>query len=122
LTPYGFGLWLNPGGTTENDYGTIKHTQGTLNFNGEVDVARGVNNVDAVFVKLFGRTRPEGGSGSRRDRNPALLLLLHPVHDSSAVVDLTNLVRNTRVEQDTLRRRGFTRVDVRYNPDVSVFF
>src|SRR5262249_2140121 len=48
----------------------------------------------------------------------ALLLLLHPVHRRGSLVDLAELVGHTRVEQDALRRRGLTRVDVGHDPDV----
>ena len=34
--------------------------------------------------------------------------------------DLTNLMTDAGVEQNTLCRRGFTRVDVRHNADISV--
>jgi hypothetical protein len=36
-------------------------------------------------------------------------------------VNFADLVRNTRIEQDALGRRGLTRVDVRHDPDVSEF-
>ena len=48
LTPNGFRLRLNAALCAENRYGTVENTQGTLNFNGEVNVARGVDDVDTV--------------------------------------------------------------------------
>src|SRR5690606_4562106 len=39
LTPYGFGLRLNTRSTTEHNDRAVENTQGTLNFNGEVNVA-----------------------------------------------------------------------------------
>ena len=72
----------------------------------------GVDDVDGgVFPVARGR--------SGRDRDAALLLLLHPVHGGSALVDLTDLVVDTGVEQDPLGRGGFARVDVRHDPDVA---
>ena len=112
LAPYGFGLGLNAALRTENGNGTIQHAQGTLNFNGEVDVARGVDDVDPV---LF----PEAGGSGGGDGDATLLLLLHPVHSGCAFVNLANLVRFARIEQDTLGCRGFTSVDMGHNANVS---
>ena len=53
------------------------------------------------------------------DRDAALLLLLHPVHDGVAVVDLADLVGEAGVEEDALGRRGLARVDVRHDADVA---
>ena len=61
---------------------------------------------------------PEAGGRGRGDGDAALLLLLHPVHRRGALVDLADLVVHARVEQDPLGRRGFTRIDVRHDPDV----
>ena len=49
LTPNGFRLRLNAALGAENGYGTVENTQGTLNFNGEVNVARGIDDVDTVL-------------------------------------------------------------------------
>ena len=78
---------------------------------------RSVDQVDLVLVTCV---VPVGGGSSRGDGNTALLLLNHPVHGSSAVVYLTDLVRQTRVEQDTLRGGRLTGIDVRHNADVTV--
>ena len=56
---------------------------------------------------------------SRCDRDTALLLLLHPVHGGSAIVNFTDLVVNTGVEKDALSGRGFTRVDVSHDSNVA---
>ena len=50
LTPYGFSLRLNARGTAQHNDRAIENTQGTLHFDGEVNVARGVDDVDAVLV------------------------------------------------------------------------
>jgi hypothetical protein len=34
-------------------------------------------------------------------------------------VDFTNLVVDTGIEEDSLSRRGFARVDVSHDPDIS---
>ena len=70
----------------------------------------GVNDVDLVFF-------PEGGHGSRRNRNAALFLLLHPVGRRCAV-GFAELVIQARVEQE----RSVvwpTGVNVRHNSNVA---
>jgi hypothetical protein len=63
---------------------------------------------------------PEAGRRGRRDRDAALLLLLHPVHRGGAIVHFTDLVRLPRVVEDALRRRGLAGIDVRHDADVAV--
>ena len=75
-------------------------------------MAGGVNDVDLVVV-------PEAGGGSRSNRDAAFLLLSHPVHGGCAIVDLTDLVGNTRVKQNALCRRGLSRIDVGHDANVA---
>jgi hypothetical protein len=75
-------------------------------------VPGGVDDVDLVVFPPAGR---RGG----RDRDAALLLLLHPVHRGAALVDLTDLVVDTGVEQDALGRGGLAGVDVGHDADVA---
>src|SRR5207248_235711 len=86
--------------------------QRALDLDGEVDVARRVDQLNRVAPPL-------GGGGGGGDGDPPLALLLHPVHRGGAVVDLTDLVAAAGVEQDALGRRGLPRVDVRHDPDVA---
>ena len=62
---------------------------------------------------------PEAGRRGGRDRDAALLLLLHPVHRRGAVVHLADLVVDARVEQDALGRRRLAGIDVRHDADVA---
>ena len=73
LTPHGLGLGLDAGHAVEHGHGAVEHAQRPLHLDGEVDVARRVDDVDAVVV-------PEGGGGGGGDGDAALLLLHHPVH------------------------------------------
>src|SRR6185503_17977578 len=91
---------------------TVEHAQRPLDLDREVDVAGRVDDLDRVTLPLA-----LGGGGG--DRDPALLLLLHPVHDGGALVDLTDLVRDTGVEQDPFGGRGLTGIDVRHDADVA---
>ncbi len=116
LPPHGLGLGLDTGNTVEHRDGTVEDAKRTLHLYGEVDVTRGVDDVDGVVDIV---DRPVTGRRGRRDRDAALLLLLHPVHGGSAIVDLTDLVRDTGVEQDPLGGGGLARVDVRHDPDVA---
>jgi hypothetical protein len=112
LPPHRLRLRLHTGNAVEHCDRAVEHAQRTLHLDGEVDVTRGVDDVDRVLVPLAG-----GRSGG--DGDTPLLLLLHPVHDGSALVDLTDLVRDAGVEEDPLSRCRLTCVDVRHNPNVA---
>ena len=112
LPPDVLGLRLHAGDTVVDRDRTVQHPQRPLDLDREVDVAGRVDDLDRVALPLA-----LGGGGG--DRDAALLLLLHPVHDGSALVDLTDLVRDAGVEQDPLGRRGLTGIDVRHDADVA---
>ena len=63
---------------------------------------------------------PEAGRRGGRDRDAALLFLLHPVHDGGAVMDFADPVRDPRVEQDALGRRRLAGIDVRHDADIPI--
>ena len=115
LTPDGLGLRLYAGDRVEQRHSTIEHAQRTLHLDGEVDVTGRVDDVDAVVGPLA-RGR------SRRDRDTALLLLLHPVHRRGAFVHLAELVGLSGVVEDALGRRRLARINVGHDPDVSGLF
>ena len=112
LAPDGLGLRLDAGDGVEDDDRAVEDAQRALDLDGEVDVARRVDDVDAVVL-------PVARGRGRGDRDAALLLLLHPVHDGGAVVDLADLVGAAGVEEDALGRRRLTGVDVGHDPDVA---
>ena len=114
LTPHRLGLGFDAGHGVENGDGTVEHTQRSLHLDGEVDVARGVDDVDHVVVPMCGRR-------GRGDGDAALLFLLHPVHHGRALMDLTHLVGAARVIEDPLGGRGLPSVNVGHDPDVADF-
>ena len=112
LAPDRLGLRLDAGYGVEEGDRAVEHAQRALDLDGEVDVARRVDDVDPVVL-------PGRRGRGRRDRDAALLLLLHPVHDRSALVDLAHLVGPPRVVEDALGRRGLTGIDVSHDADVA---
>ena len=112
LAPHGLGLGLDAGDRVEHRDRAVEHAQAALDLDGEVDVARRVDDVDLAVAPL------RGGRG-RRDRDAALLLLDHVVHHRGAFVHLADLVGAAGVEEDALGRGGLARVDVGHDPDVA---
>src|SRR5690606_25099973 len=120
LTPYGFRLRLNTTHRAVNHASAVQHAHGTLNFNSEVNVAGGINDVDTVFWVIARHTTPESSGSSRGNGDPALLLLLHPVHGGRTFVGFAQLVVHTGVEQDALGSGRFPGVDVSRDTDIAV--
>src|SRR5262245_49923601 len=112
LAPHRLGLRLDARHRVEDRHGAVEDPEGALDFDREVDVAGGVDDVDAAVA-------PEAGRRGRRDRDAALLLLHHPVHRRGAFVDLADLVRPPGVVEDALGRRRLARVDVGHDADVA---
>src|SRR5690554_3379502 len=111
LAPDGLGLGLDTLLAVEDGNRTVEHAERALHLDGEVDVAGRVDDVDLVLV-------PEARHSSGRDRDATLLLLLHPVSRRGAVVRLTDLVVDPRVEQDALGGRCLASIDVSHDADV----
>ncbi|OPZ67472.1 MAG: hypothetical protein BWY81_01284 [Firmicutes bacterium ADurb.Bin467] len=112
LAPHGLRLRLHSALGTKDRHRPVQHAKRSLDLHGEVHVAGRVYDVDLVSAPLAGRR-------GRRDRDAALLLLLHPVHGRHAFVDLADAVRPARIVQDALGRRGLSGVYVRHDADVS---
>src|SRR6185437_1517438 len=92
----------------ENAYRAVEHAERALHFDGEVDVTRRVDDVEALFF-------PERGRRGRRDRDAPLLLLLHEIHGRSAIVHFADLVALAGVIEDPLGRRRLAGIDVRHD-------
>ena len=112
LAPHRLGLRLDTGDRVEHRDRAVEDAQRPLDLDREVDVAGRVDDVDLAVAPL------RGGRG-RRDRDAALLLLDHVVHDRGAFVHLADLVGAAGVVEDALGRRGLARVDVGHDPDVA---
>src|SRR5579859_5187318 len=119
LTPNGFRLRLHAGDRVKHTNCAVEHAQGAFDFDGEVYVARRVDDVDTIFL---GEAVPGSCRRGGRNRDAAFAFLLHPVHRGSAFVHGTDLVGDTRIEQDALGRRRLSGVDVRHDPDVARVF
>src|SRR5665647_1412625 len=85
-------------------------------------MAWGVNNVDVMRKVVVTHPFPKTGGRSRSNGNAALLLLLHPIHDGSAIMHLTNLVAYTGIKKNAFSRHRFTGVNMRTNTDVTIAF
>ncbi len=120
LAPHRFGLRLHACNGVIDHARAVEHPHRTLDLDGEIDVPRRVDDVDAVLGEVLVHPLPEAGRRGRGDRDAALALLLHPVHDRCTVVDFAHLVRDAGVEKDALRGRGLAGIDMGTDADVAV--
>ena len=116
LTPYCFWLRFNTAYSTICSNSTIQYTQRTFYLSSKVNVSRSVDQVDFIFITSI---VPVSSSSSRCNSNTTFLLLFHPVHSCSTIVNFTNFVSQTSVKQDTFRSSCFTSIDVRHDTDVT---
>ena len=115
LTPDRLRLRLHAADAAEHTDDAIEHAQAALDLDGEIHVAWGIDQVDHVVFPI------DIGSG-RLDGDPALALEIHRIHrraDGVLAVDFVYRVDFVAVEEDTLRERGFARINVRADADVS---
>ena len=105
---------------TVNHAGTVQNAHAALDFNGEVNVAGRVNDVDAMLGEITVHALPEAGHRSGGNGNTAFFFLLHPVGRRGAVMNFANPVTLTRVKQNALSSCGFTCVNMRTNADVAI--
>ena len=126
LTPNGLRLRLDTALSSQNGHRTVQDAQGTLDLNSKVHVARGVDDVDAVTVLLecnrilLGlRVAPVAGGSSGSDGDTTLLLLNHPVHGGTAIMNFADLVIDAGVVQNTLGSSSLTSIDMGHNADIS---
>ena len=114
VAPVGLGLWLNAAGSAENADAAVENFKGTINFDGEVNVARGVDDVELVVI-------PETSGGGGLNGDAAFSFLIHEVHGGFAVVNLTDLVDFSGKFENTLGGGCLAGVNVGENADVAIF-
>src|SRR5690606_29010877 len=121
LAPHRLRLRLHTGYGIEDDDAAVEHAQAALHLGREVDVARGVDDIDLAFLARDA-IAPGRGDGRRGNRDTTLTLLHHPVGDGRTLVHLAHAVDATGVEKDAFGRRRLAGIDVRDDADVSHSF
>ena len=111
LPPHRLRLRLHASDRVEDRHRAIEHPQAALHLGREIDVARGVDDVDFAVP-------PFAGGGRRRDRDAALLFLFHVVHDGGAFMNFADLVGTAGVVEDAFSRSGLAGIDVGHDADV----
>ena len=106
LMPYGLRLRLDPLHGREDRHRAVQHAHRTLHLGREVDVTRGIDDVDLVVG-------PEAGGCGGGDADAAFLFLRHPVGGRLAVVDLADAVGASGEIEHSLRGGGLAGIDVR---------
>jgi hypothetical protein len=104
-------LRLNAMHSVENSYRTIEHAQRPLHLGGKVHVAGSIYDIDAAIA-------PHTRCGGGRNRDAALLFLLHPIHGGSAFMHLADAMGDAGIKQDAFGRSGFAGIDVRHDADI----
>jgi hypothetical protein len=112
LSPNSFGLWLNSTYCTKNSNHTVQNPQTSFYLNGKVNVPRSIYD---IYLATVPHTSGRGG----RNRYTSLLLLLHPVHNSRAIMNLTKLVGPSGIIKNTLGDGGFSRIDMSHYADIA---
>ena len=106
MAPYRSSLRFDtPHGINHHD-NRVDYPQASGDLRGEVDVARGVDDLQVVLSPVDTRRGSEDGDAS-------LLLLAHPVHRSGALVNFTHEAPGTGLEQDALGKSRLACIDVR---------
>ena len=90
-------------------------SEAALDFDGEVDVARCVDDVNVVIL-------PRGVGGSAGDRDAPFTLKLHRVHlgpDTVLPPHIMNRVHPVRVVQNPLGKGGLAAIDMCGDPNIA---
>jgi len=115
LAPDRLRLRLDPRDRVEDDDAAVENTEAPFHLDREIDMPRRVDDVDRVVL-------PRAGCRGGGDRNSALSLLFHPVHHRSSLMDLTDFIGPAGVEQNSLRNRRLSRVDMGNNANIADMF
>ncbi len=102
LAPDAFGLRLHPFHAAEDHDGAVEDAQRALHFGGEIDMARRVDDIDAMLLRIGTTGCPRGADGGGADGNALALLDVVEVHRRVAVVDVADLMNRAGVIEDAL--------------------
>ena len=116
LTPDRFGLSFHAFLAVEDRDRAVEDAHRAFDFDGEVHVAGGIDQVQLEFLALV---LPRAGRRGGLDGDAAFLFFLQEVHRGSAFVHFADLVVLAGVEQDAFGDGGFTRVDVGADTEVT---
>ena len=112
----GGGLRLHAADGAEDHDGAVEDSEGSLDLDGEVNVARRVDQVEVVgFLLAVFRLLPVAKRGGRLNGNTLFPLKFHGVHlgaDGIFAPDLVDSLDATGVEEDSFRHRRLAAVDV----------
>ena len=114
VAPVSFGLGLDAAGAAEYAYAAVEDFERAVNFDGEIDVAWGVDDVELVIL-------PEASGGGGLDGDAALGFLFHEVHGGCAVVYFADFVDLAGELENAFGGGRFARINVGENADVAVF-
>src|SRR3954447_22536797 len=115
-------LRLHPRDRAENEDGAVEDAERALHLDGEVDVSRGVDDVDVVGRARLVRDVPLAVRGGGLDGDALLALQFHRVHlgaDRVLPLHLVDRVDPAGVIEDALGQRRLTRIDVGADADVA---
>ena len=113
VAPVRFGLRFHAARAAKDADAAVQNLKGTIDFNGKVNVPRGVNDVETMIV-------PETGGRSRLNGDSALFFLIHEIRGGFAVMNLTCFVDFTGQFENTLRSCGLAGIYVGENTYISV--
>jgi hypothetical protein len=115
LPPDRFGLGLHTMDSIEHHHTAVQHPQAALHFGGEIDMSRRIDDVNAMVP-------PEGSDRRRGYRDASLTFLFHPIGDGSAIIDRSDPVGFSCIEQDPLGSGSLPGVNVGNNPNIAITF
>ena len=79
-----------------------------------------IDDVDTELIKLPIHASPKACCRSRCNGDAAFLLLLHPIHGRSTVVNLSNFMGDAGVKKNAFGSGGLTGIDVGANSDIAI--
>ncbi len=120
LSPDRFALGFHASDPAKDSNHSVQNPQSPFNFCSEINMPRCVNDVDSEkFVVM--EPAPVARSGCCDYGDASLFFLRHPVHCRCPFINAPEAVNSSRVKQDSLCCRRFTRIYVRCYSDVASF-